>query len=39
MLPGLRDHRLAETTLTIALAYLVFVIAQRYPLRFPASSR
>ena len=30
VLPGLRDHRLAETTLTIALAYLVFVIAQRY---------
>jgi CPA1 family monovalent cation:H+ antiporter len=29
-MPKLRDHRLAETTLTIALAYLVFVISQRY---------
>jgi monovalent cation:H+ antiporter, CPA1 family len=30
MMPALRNHRLAETTLTIAVAYLVFVISQRY---------
>ncbi|MBV9523599.1 MAG: cation:proton antiporter [Alphaproteobacteria bacterium] len=29
-MPALRDHRLAETTLTIALAYMIFVISQRY---------
>jgi CPA1 family monovalent cation:H+ antiporter len=28
--PALRDHRLAETTLTIALAYLTFVISDHY---------
>jgi monovalent cation:H+ antiporter, CPA1 family len=30
MSPLLRDHRLAETTLTIALAYLTFVISEHY---------
>ncbi|HEX3498704.1 MAG TPA: cation:proton antiporter [Stellaceae bacterium] len=30
MSPMLRDHRLAETTLTIALAYLTFVISEHY---------
>jgi monovalent cation:H+ antiporter, CPA1 family len=28
--PLLRDHRLAETTLTIALAYLTFVVSEHY---------
>ncbi len=30
MSPALRDHHLAETTLTIALAYLTFVISEHY---------
>lgn len=30
ILPILRDHRLAETTLTIALAYMVFVVSEHY---------
>lgn len=30
ILPILRDHRLAETTLTIALAYMVFVVGEHY---------
>jgi CPA1 family monovalent cation:H+ antiporter len=30
VMPLLRNHRLAETTLTIAVAYLVFVVSQRY---------
>jgi monovalent cation:H+ antiporter, CPA1 family len=28
--PWLRDHRLAETTLTVALAYLTFVVGEHY---------
>jgi CPA1 family monovalent cation:H+ antiporter len=30
VIPALRNHRLAETTFTIALAYLIFVVSQRY---------
>ena len=30
LLPMLRDHRLAETTLTLAFAYLTFVLGERY---------
>jgi CPA1 family monovalent cation:H+ antiporter len=30
LVPWLRDHRLAETTLTVALAYLSFVIGEHY---------
>jgi CPA1 family monovalent cation:H+ antiporter len=30
LVPWLRDHRLAETTLTIALAYLSFVVGEHY---------